>query len=434
MLDIHFIRENLDEVKRSAQNKNIDVDIDAFLKLDDSRKEIGQKIDELRTLQNEVSKNISQADEEERQRLIGGVSKVKEDIKTLEETLKPVMIQWKDILMNIPNIHSPDMPVGANEEENVTIKTWGEPTEFSFEPKNHIELGKSLDIIDIDTAAEVSGSRFYYLKGDLVLMQFALVQYTMQTLQDQELLEKIIAENNLSLSANTFMPMLPPVIMRKDVQKQIHRYFGDQTYTLEGEEHTLVASAEHTLAPYFMNKTLEYKELPQRFVGYSTAFRREAGTYGKDMGGILRVHHFDKIEIESFTDSESGPEEQKFIVALQEHLVQSLGIPYQLQHVCTGDTGKPDYNQFDIECWLPGQQKYRETHTSDYMTDFQTRGISSFYKDRDGKKKLLHTNDATAFAISRILIAIMENGQQEDGTIVIPEVLRPFMGGKSLIS
>lgn len=176
-----------------------------------------------------------------------------------------------------------------------------------------------------------------------------------------------------------------------------------------------------------MNETVNHSDLPLRYIGYSTAFRREAGTYGKDMGGILRTHQFDKLEMESFTDVETGTDEQKFIVGIQEYLVQQLGIPYRLVHVCTGDTGNPDYNQFDIECWIPSQDKYRETHTSDYMTDYQTRGVKSFYKDKDGKKKLLHTNDATAFAIGRILIAILENFQQVDGSVKIPEPLQKYM-------
>ena len=433
MLDPKFIRENVEQVKAAAQKKKVNIDIDRFLALDEKRRSMIEQIDILRAEQNTASKAIAQADESERQKMIDEVSVIKTKIQTFEEESKKVVEEWNDLLMNIPNVVSDDMPDGEDEQDNVTVYEWGEKPQFDFEPLDHATLGKKLDVIDLETAAEVSGSRFYYLKGDLVLMQFALVQFTMATLADASIIKSVIDEKKLSLSDKTFTPILPPVIIRNSVQAAIHRVFGDQTYSLEGEDQNLVASAEHTLAPYFMDKTIDHSELPVRFIGYSTAFRREAGTYGKDMGGILRVHHFDKLEMESFTDAETGADEQKLIVGLQEYMVQKLGLPYRLQQVCAGDTGKPDYNQFDIECWIPSQNAYRETHTSDYMTDYQTRGIRSFYKDSEGNRNLLHTNDATAFAISRILIAIMENNQQSDGSIKIPEALQPYMAGKKVI-
>jgi seryl-tRNA synthetase len=336
--------------------------------------------------------------------------------------------------MNIPNICSPDMPEGNDDEDNVEMKKWGKVREFDFEVQDHVVLGAGLDIIDIETAAEVSGSRFFYLKNDAVLLQMAIINLVFEILGSEEIIKEIIKQEKLNLKSSPFQPILPPVMIRNEVQAKIHRVFGDQTYKIQNEDLNLVASAEHTLAPYYMNKTLKEKELPKRFIGYSTAFRQEAGTYGKDMGGILRTHQFDKLEMESFTTAETGIEEQKLIVALQEYLVKQLNIPYRLVHVCTGDTGKPDYDQYDIECWMPAQNTYRETHTSDYMTDYQTRGIKSYYKTEGGERKLLHTNDATAFAIGRILIAILENNQQEDGSILIPEVLQKYMGGKKAIS
>jgi len=236
----------------------------------------------------------------------------------------------------------------------------------------------------------------------------------------------------LKLSSKPFIPMLPPVMIKNTVQTAIHRVFGDQTYKIRNEDLNLVASAEHTMAPYHMNEVSDEKDLPKRYIGYSTAFRQEAGTYGKDIKGFFRNHQFDKSEMESFTTAETGEDEQEMIVGLQEYMMQQLKIPYRVQSICTGDTGKPDYQQYDIECWLPGQGKYRETHTSDYMTDFQTRRIKSFYKTEDGKRKLLHTNDATVFA-GRPMIAIMENYQTKNGEIIIPEILRKYMFGKSVI-
>lgn len=432
MLDPKFIKENLELVREGARKKKSEVDIDRWVLLDDERKKVQLELDEKRAQQNKISKEIGNVAQEEREKLILGVGDLKKSIQILEEELKTTLVEWDEILMNIPNPPSEKMPEGDDDDENVTIKVWGEKPKFDFKPKEHSELGKSLDIIDVAKAAEVSGSRFYYLKGDLVLMQFAMTQFVFETLTNRDILEKIIKENNLSVSPKPFIPMIPPVMVRKEVQRKIHRVFGEQTYSIEKEDLNLVASAEHTLAPYHMNEVLDESELPKRYIGISTAFRREAGTYGKDMGGIFRAHQFDKSEMESFTTAESGEQEQKFIVSIQEYLMQQLNIPYRLQQVCTGDTGKPDYQQFDIEAWMPGQDEYRETHTSDYMTDFQTRGINSFYKTKDGKKKLLHTNDATAFA-GRPMVAIMENFQTKEGEIIIPKVLRKWMGGKERI-
>ncbi len=434
MLDPKYIRENLEVVKEGARKKRVTVDIDGWVVLDDERKNTQSILDEKRSEQNKISKEIGKLEGTEREEKIKSVGNLKSEVQELEEKQRENLEKWAEILHNIPNPPSPEMPEGKDDTENITIKKWGEIPEFNFEIKNHTELGESLDILDIQKAAEISGSRFYYLKGDAVLMQFALVNYVMETLGDENIIKKIISENNLNLKAKAFIPMIPPVMIRNEVQHSIHRVFGDQTYQFKEDGINLVASAEHAMAPYHMNEVLDEKQLPKRYIGYSTAFRKEAGTYGKDMGGILRTHQFDKLEMESFTSAESGMEEQKLIVALQEYIVQKLKIPYQLQQVCTGDTGKPDYQQFDIECWIPAQKTFRETHTSDYMTDFQMRGVKSFYRTEKGEKKLLHTNDATAIAIGRILIAIWENYQTENGEIIIPEVLRKWMGEREKIS
>ncbi len=433
MLDPKFIRENLNEVEEAVRRKRVKVDLKKWLKLDEERKELQQQLEEKKAEQNKASAKIAQASDDDKKAIIKQMGAVKQEAKEIDEKLDKVKAEWQQLLMNIPNICSPEMPEGETDEDNVEMKKWGEIKDFDFIIKDHVELGKKLNIIDIETAAEVSGSRFFYLKNEAVLLQMAIINLTFDILTDQEIIKKIIKQESLSISDKAFQPILPPVMIRNEVQEKIHRVFGDQTYKIQNEDLNLVASAEHTLAPYFMDKTLNKKDLPVRFIGYSTAFRQEAGTYGKDMGGILRTHQFDKLEMESFTDAETGAEEQKLIVALQEYLVQQLEIPYRLVHVCTGDTGKPDYDQYDIECWMPAQNKYRETHTSDYMTDYQMRGVKSFYKDEEGQRKLLHTNDATAFAVGRILIAILENFQQEDGSVKIPEVLQKYMGGRENI-
>jgi len=433
MLDPKFIKENIDLVRDGIKKKKSKVNLDRFLELDELKRKLQQEFEEKRAEQNKISKEISQAQAEEREKLIAEVSILKKEIQEIEEKMKPILEEWKEILMNIPNPPSPEMPVGDSDEDNVTVYKWEEKPKFDFEPKTHDILGKELDLIDTEKASEISGSRFYYMKGDLVLLQFALTRFAFDVLTDENIIKKILKEKNLEhLSSKPFLPMLPPVMIRNEVQEAIHRVFGEQTYKFENDGLNLVASAEHTLAPYHMNEVLNEEELPKRYIGHSVAFRREAGTYGKDMKGIFRVHQFEKSEMESFTTAETGADEQKLIVGLQEYLTQQLGIHYRLQQVCTGDTGKPDYQQFDIEAWLPGQGKYRETHTSDYMTDYQTRGINSFYKAKDGKRKLLHTNDATAFS-GRMLIAIMENYQTKDEKIKIPEVLRKYMGGREFI-
>ena len=433
MLDIKFIRENLGLVKEGIRKKNVNLDLDSFIILDNKRRELQKVLEKEKARLNKISLEISILRDSEKDERLVESRDIKKGVQKIEEEIKPILEEWYKILMEIPNPPSSKMPEGKDDSDNITIKTWGEIPKFNFKPRSHIEIGKLLDIIDIEKASEISGSRFFYLKNDAVLMQFAIVDLVFKTLTNEAIIEKLIKENNLSLSSKPFVPMLPPVMIRHDVQKAIHRVFGDQTYRLPEDNLNLVASAEHTMAPYHMNEVLKEEDLPKRYIGYSTSFRRESGTYGKDMGGILRTHQFDKLEMESFTNAETGEEEQLLMVAVQEYLVQQLKIPYRLQQVCTGDTGKPDYNQFDIECWIPSQNLYRETHTSDYMTDYQTRGINSRYKTRDGKYKFLYTNDATAFAIGRILIAIIENYQQEDGSIKIPDILTNYIGKNKIV-
>jgi len=427
MLDIKFIRENKEEVKKACQNKGVKINIDLFLEIDKKRNILKEKIEKLRAKRNRLSANFKEEES------LQEAKKVKNELALLEKEFKDIEIKYNEMLYRIPNVTDPGMPIGKDESDNIEIRRWGEKPKFDFAIKNHIELGKSLDIIDVEKAAEVSGTRFYYLKNEAVLIQFAIIQFVFDALTNENIIKEIIKKTGAKVISKPFQPILPPVMIRNSVQRSIHRVFGDQTYSLKNEDINLVASAEHTLAPYHMGEVIKKEKLPLRYIGYSTAFRREAGTYGKDMGGILRTHHFDKLEMESFTDAETGKEEQKFIVGIQEYLVQKLNIPYRLVHICTGDTGSPDYDQFDIESWIPSQNKYRETHTSDYMTDYQTRGIKSYYLDEKGKRKLLHTNDATAFAIGRILIAIFENYQQKDGTIKVPEILKKYLGNKESI-
>lgn len=434
MIDLNDLRARPDAYQTAAHNKSIKLDVKAFLTLDESRKKLLLEVETMRGEKNRVSKDVPKMQGDEKQKAIADMKVLGETLKQKEQELTELETTWNATLAKFPNLPLAHVPVGHSETDNVEVHTWGEKPTFDFDVRDHVALGKLLDIIDVEQAAVVSGSRFAYLKGDAVRMQMALIQFTFDTLGNKEIINQVATKAKLKVSTKPFTPMLPPVIMQRDVMDRMDRLQPeDQRYVLPEDGQVLVGSAEHTMGPYYMEKTLEISQLPIRFIGYSTAFRREAGTYGKDMGGILRVHQFDKLEMESFAAAEDGENEQKLIVALQEHMVQSLKIPYRLLQKCTYDIGKPNANGLDIECWIPSQNTYRETHTSDYMTDFQARRLETYYKDVDGKRRLVHMNDATAFAIGRILIAILENNQQKDGSVMIPEVLRPYMGGQEKI-
>lgn len=420
MLDIKFIRENVETVKDAVKNKKAKVDIDALLEADSRRRKLIADIESLNQERGEAAKNK----DVKRGKL------VKENLSSLEAEFKDIDAQYMELMYNVPNIPSSDTPVGASEDENQVIRQVGEPTKFDFEPKEHWQLGEALGIIDTETATAVSGSRFAYLKGDLALMEFALIQFVMQTLTNRETLERIIKKAGLSVQPTPFVPVIPPVMIRPEVYARMGRLEPkEERYYIPSDDAYLIGSAEHTLGPIYMDKTIPEKELPIRFIGFSTAFRREAGSYGKDMKGILRLHQFDKLEMESYCVPELSTQEQDFFVACQEHIVSSLGLPYQVLQICTGDMGGPDYRQIDIETWMPGQNRYRETHTSDLMTDYQSRRLNIKVKrEETGKNEVLHMNDATA-AAGRTLIAIIENYQQADGSIAVPEALQPFMFG-----
>ena len=303
MLDIKFIRENKEIVQEGAKKKCVDIDIDKLITLDDERLKELKEIEDLRAEVNKVSNDISRnQDSALKIQLIEEMRAVKEDIRVKEEKLKKIMSEWQKIMLKIPNIPSVDTPIGKNEKDNQVIRSWGEKPQFSFTPKEHYELGKALKIIDTETAGEVSGARYSYLKGDLVIMQFALIQMCLEILTNKEILEKIAKEANISINPSTFLPIIPPVFIRPLVQVKMARYMTpEEHYIFPNDDLMLIGSAEHTLGSMHMNKIFEEKNLPIRYAGYSTAFRREAGTAGKDTNGILRKHQYDKLEMEVFS-------------------------------------------------------------------------------------------------------------------------------------
>lgn len=436
MLDIKFIRENKDIVELGAKKKHVDIDISALLSLDDERLKFLKEIEDLRAEVNKVSNDISRnQDAALKVQLIEEMRIVKEEIKAKEEKLKNIMEEWQKMMLRIPNIPSVDTPIGENEDSNQVIRNWGEKPNFVFKPKEHFEIGRDLGIIDTETAGEVSGARFAYLKGDLVLMQFALIQMCLEILTNIETLKKIASEANISINPTVFTPVIPPVFIRPLVQLKMARYMTpEEHYMFPNDDLMLIGSAEHTLGSMHIDKIFEEKDLPIRYAGYSTAFRREAGAAGKDTSGILRQHQFDKLEMEVFSLPENSMQEQNFLVAIQEYILKTLQLPYQVISVCTGDMGFPDNRQIDIETWMPGQNKYRETHSSDCTTGFQSRRLNTRVRRADGKIEHVHMNDATVVAIGRTLIAIIENYQQADGSIKIPEALRKYMGSKEFIT
>lgn len=431
MLDIQFIRDNREQVATKAQQKGYPVDVDKLLELDEQRRNLLTQIDAMRAKRNDLAGMLKKAKPTPEQ--IAEGKSLKEQVAQLEHDLAPVEEQYQTLLHAVPNMPLAEVPVGATEDENVVAKTVGDPTAFDFTPKHDFELGEALDLIDKERAAKISGSRFAYLKGGLVRMQFAIVQFVMTTLGDEKLIQQLIDENNLHIPAKPFTPVLPPAMLRTEPYVASARLNAEEVTYRAGQPEDdlwLNASAEHTLCTMYWNEILPEDMLPIRYLGYSTSFRREAGTYGKDMEGIFRLHQFDKLEMEVFCTPETGLEEHKLQIAIQEYLVQQLGLPYRLIQKCTADIGKPNASGYDIDCWFPGQQAYRETHTADYMTDYQARDLKIRVRRKDGID-LVHTNDATAFAMSRILKCIMENYQTAEGKIVIPEVLRPFMGGQA---
>ena len=418
MLDIKFIRQNQKIVQEACKNKNVLLDIEDILNLDKKNKDLLDKVENLRCQKNKLGKDdVSEA------------RKIKMHIKELEPMLKEVEDLLETLMLQVPNIPMEDVPLGKDDTENQKIKEWGEPTKFDFEAKDHVALGEKLDILDIKRASKVAGSRFGYLKGGLALLEMALIQYSFEVLTSPEIIKKLANSIDKNYSDKVFVPVIPPVMIRPEVFTRMARLSPknkEERYHLAQDDLYLIGSAEHTLGSMHMDETILEDQFPIRYVGFSTSFRREAGSYGKDTRGIFRVHQFDKIEMEVFSLSENSLKEHKLLVAIQEYLMQSLKIPYRVMMVCTGDMGKPDARQIDIEAWFPGQNKYRETHSADLMTDYQSRRLKTKVKRKNGSE-LVHMNDATAFAIGRTLIAIMENYQQEDGSILVPDVLKKYV-------
>ena len=429
MLDINYIKEHQDEVKKAIKYKKVKLDftVEELLENYEQKRNLKIALEELRAQRNKLTDQIK-IDLVNKDGLIIKATELKKQLQEKESKFDEVDELLSKQLLALPNVVDPNMPMGKDDTENVVIRKWGQPKIFDFEVKDHVDIGNNLDILDIDRAGKVTGARFVYLKNEAVLLQFALINFVFSTLTNKEIISKIAKQVGSNFD-KVFTPNLPPVFIKADVMKKMDRFDPvDDRFYFEKDDLVLVGSAEHTMGAYYMDEIIDEKNLPVRFIGYSTAFRREAGSYGKDTRGILRVHQFDKLEMESFSTVEAGASEQDLLVGIQEYLTQQLELPYQVVDVCIGDTGRPDYRQIDIETWIPSQNKYRETHSSDYMTDFQSRRLNTRYKTADEKSRFVYMNDATAFAIGRTIIAILENYQQADGSVVVPLVLQKYTG------
>lgn len=428
MIDIQIVRDNPQLVKEKAAQKGYDIDTERLLQLDGERKELLQTVEVLRRRRNEIADSMKSSGGKPTSEAIEEGKQIKVELAEREGYLNQVEAEWLPLLKSVPNMPLDVVPVGSTEEENVVIKTVGKKPTFDFEIKNHAQIAEAKGWLDKDRGAKIAGARFVYLKGDLVRLEFALWQFGMDIVGNEEILKKIIADNNLNVSSKPFVPVLPPAVAKKEIFEATGRLNKeDQTYKIEDEDLWLNASAEHTMAPMYYKEILDEKELPIRYIGYTTAFRREAGTYGKDSEGFFRLHQFNKLEMESFTTADTSLDEHLLMVAIQEYLMQQLGLPYRVLEKCTADIGRPNAKGVDIDVWLPGQNNYRETHTADFISDFQTRSMQTRVRRANGEVELAHTNDATAFS-QRPLIAILENNQTAEGDVVLPEVLQPYFG------
>jgi seryl-tRNA synthetase len=433
MLDIQFIRDNPELVAEKSKQKGYDVDVSKLLELDRKRRELTPEVENLRHERRSLAESTKGTKPDEEQIKKG--QEIKEKLGPLEQQLEKVEAEFNSLLKSVPNMPADDVPVGASEAENKVAKEWGDKPKFDFEPKSHWQITEERDLIDKARAAKVAGSRFAYIKGDLVKLQFALIQFVMDTLTSEETIKKIIQGAGLKdLSEKPFTPVLPPLMIRTEVYDAMDRLEPrEDRYKIEGEELWLQGSAEHTLGSMYIDEILPASQLPIRYLGYATSFRQEAGTYGKDTEGIIRMHQFDKLEMESFALPEEGAKEHLFMVAVQEYMMQQLELPYRVLQKCTADIGKPNARGIDIEAWLPGHNGYKETHTADYMTDYQARRLRTRTQKPGEAPVLVHTNDATAFAMGRTLVSIIENYQNQDATIRIPGALQPYMQGKTQI-
>lgn len=415
MLDIKFIRENLSVIEDAAEKKGIKFDFEHFLHIDDERVRLVRETDEMRATQNAVSADIaSMGDIPERQELITRMQGVKEQLKASEESLRTVLEEWEGLMLRIPNIPNPTSPIGKDEESNQVIRTWGDKPRFDFEPKDHIEIMLALGMVDFERGTKVHGFRGYYLTGDGVRLCFAIWNYAMDF-----------------WSKKGFNPIIPPINVKRDALLGCGFIPQGEADIYKAQDDTFfVGTSEVPLMGMYMNEVLEEKQLPIKMLGFSPCYRLEAGSYSKDTKGLIRVHEFYKFEqvILCEASHEESVKWHEEINANTEEFIKTIGIPYQVLDLSTGDMGFTKVRAYDVELWVPKEEKYREISSASYFHDFQTRRLNIRYRDTEGKMRFTHSLNCTAIPTPRLLVSLIENFQQADGTIKVPDVLVPYLG------
>src|SRR5262245_43860143 len=425
MLDAAFIRANLEAVRANCVNRNVKADVDLVVRLDDQRKQLATSTQKVQQRQNELSKLIPpEKDPAKKQALIAEGKELRAQVGELEKQAKQVEADLRTALMAVPNMTHPAAPVGTTAADNKVVGRWGEPAKFDFAPRDHVALGEALDLVDFDAGAAVAGQKFYFLKNEAVLLELALVQYAVQTLLREG-----------------YTPIITPDLARQEVLEGIGfipRGPETQIYSVENSDLCLIATAEITLGGMHRDRIFDEAELPLRYVGLSHCFRTEAGAPGRDARGLYRVHQFTKVEMFAFCVPEQSDAVHEEIRAIEERVFQGLGLPYHVIDTCTGDLGGPAYRKFDLEAWMPARGQageFGEVTSTSNCTDFQARRLNIRYKSPQFKgTRFVHTLNGTAVAVTRALVAILENNQQADGSVVIPQVLRPWMRGKEIIA
>lgn len=418
MIDVKELRTRKDEIKENIKNRYMNVDIDAIVLHQEERGALLTEVEALRAKRNETAAKMKQKlDNETRQIYIAEGKAIKEELAEKEAKLSEIEALFNEEVRTIPNYASPEAPIGKEDKDNLAIKFFGEPKKFPFKAKDHVQLGEDLDLLDFDTGAKVSGQKFYYIKNKLVILQMALERYAMD----------IVMKHG-------FTPFITPDIAKEEVLHGIGfnpRGAESNIYTLEGTGTCLVGTAEITLGGYYQNSILDKKDLPIKMTGLSHCFRREAGGAGQYSKGLYRVHQFSKLEMFIYCLPEQSEAFHKDILAIEEEIFQGLGIPYRVVDTATGDLGAPAYRKFDIEAWMPGRGEdgeYGEVTSTSNCTDYQARSLNVRFRDDDGKIKFVHMLNGTAMALSRAIVAILENYQNEDGSVSIPETLVPYCG------
>ncbi len=416
MLDIKFIRENKDLIKKNCENRNVPCRIERLLELDDKRRELITKIDELKAEKNRLNEALKAGGDKEE--IIEKGKRVKNELEKNEPELDEVLKEWKTILMQIPNITHPAAPIGKDESENKEIERYGEPPKFDFEPKSHEELMEKLDLIDFKRAAKVSGSKFYYLKNEGALLELALVRFA---------LDKLIAKG--------FIPFITPDLAKDEILEGIGfnpRGPETQVYSVENSDLSLIGTAEITMGGYHKDEIIPEEKLPLKYAAFSHCFRTEAGGYGKHSAGLYRVHQFSKVEMFAYALPEDSEKIHTEFKNIEVEIFKDLGVPFRVVDICTGDLGGPAYRKYDLEAWMVSKNGWGEVTSTSDTTTYQSRRLNIKVERKNGTKEFLHMLNGTAIAVSRAIIAILENYQQKDGSILMPEVLQKYLGFKKI--